>query len=578
MDSLAKIKLGLVILICFIKYRLKSLWQKYYFGYRRPTVQLSAGKVRGLTERLPNGEAYHFFKGIPYAKPPIGKLRFQPPVPIQKYESAMIDCSVHRNEFIQLNFLTDVVLGSEDGLYLNVYSPELPDRMNTAPNLPVMIFLYGGGFQEGSGDSFIYDPIDLVQSGVIVVTFNYRLGPLGFLCLPSEGIYGNMGLKDQRLAFQWVQQNIVRFGGNPNNVTLFGVSAGTISGQIHYLSVNSRNLFHRVISQSCTGFTLPYLQADPVTKSRKLAHLVKGSELSSDKDALDVLMRAPAHRLVKLQNEVGSTEDQYETYKFYFRACVEPVANEDSVLTETPETILKRYDTFDMPMITGGADTEGGLSVYLLLNRLKHINDNPEHYLISTLVRDADIADRDDLIAAIKKFYFGDKSIDRNSLRELSDLMTDVDFAAHQMVATEWISKYQPRVRHYNYRFTFAGRYGIMDRVLGMKGIGGTWHGDDAFYIFKPGFISQLSKHSDEQKVKNTFIQLWTSFAKYGEPVLGDSKECEWLPVKTCDGDMDIFQLDCLNIDVETKMVYNPCEQRVEFWRGVLKKYKKDFL
>lgn len=199
----------------------------------------------------------------------------------------------------------------------------------------------------------------------------------------------------------------------------------------------------------------------------------------------DVLMRAPAHRLVKLQTQVGSEEEQYETYKFYFRACVEPVASEGSVLTETPETILKRYDTFDMPMITGGADTEGGLSVYLLLDRLKDINAKPDCYLISTLLRDADIADRGELTAAIKKFYFGDKSIGLNSLREFCDLMTDVDFAAHQMVATEWISKYQPRVRHYNYRFTFAGRYGMMDRVLGMNGIGGAWHGDDALYIFK---------------------------------------------------------------------------------------------
>ncbi|KXJ71547.1 hypothetical protein RP20_CCG020310 [Aedes albopictus] len=243
MVSRATFKLRLVILIGMIKYHLKSLWQKYYFGYKRPKVQLKLGKLRGLTDKLPNGEPYHFFKGIPYAKPPVGPLRFQPPVPIQRYDGGMIDCSVHRNESIQLNFLFNTVAGSEDGLYLNVYTPELPDSTKSAPNLPVMIFIHGGGFQDGSGDSFLYDPVDLVAAGVIVVTINYRLGPLGFLCLPSVGVYGNMGLKDQRLAFQWVQENIAQFGGNPNNVTLFGCSAGSIAAQLHYLSKNSRPAF-----------------------------------------------------------------------------------------------------------------------------------------------------------------------------------------------------------------------------------------------------------------------------------------------------------------------------------------------
>lgn len=111
-----------------------------------------------------------------------------------------------------------------------------------------MVWIHGGGFVSGSAQSTMYNPKHLVQEGVIVVTVNYRLGPLGFLCLPSVGIYGNMGLKDQRMAFRWVSENIATFGGNPKNVTIFGQSAGGASVHLHYLSEKSRKYFHKVIA------------------------------------------------------------------------------------------------------------------------------------------------------------------------------------------------------------------------------------------------------------------------------------------------------------------------------------------
>lgn len=103
-----------------------------------------------------------------------------------------------------------------------------------------MVWIHGGGFVSGSAQSTMYNPKHLVQEGVIVVTVNYRLGPLGFLCLPSAGIYGNMGLKDQRMAFRWVSENIATFGGDAKNVTIFGQSAGGASVHLHYLSEKSR--------------------------------------------------------------------------------------------------------------------------------------------------------------------------------------------------------------------------------------------------------------------------------------------------------------------------------------------------
>lgn len=263
-----------------IQYTLESYWHKYGPWFVRPEVQISNGKLRGLTQRFPNGHRYHFFKGIPYAQPPVGELRFKPPVALEKRFESTLDCSVHRSACLQLMYPFNTLLGAEDGLFLNVYTTKLPSECGLQNHLlPVMVYLHGGAWQDGSGTAFLYNPLTLLEQDVLVVTVNYRVGPLGFLCLPEAGIYGNMGLKDQRMAFRWVHQNIAHFGGDPGNVTIFGESAGSNAAQIHYQSAESRQYFHRVIGQSISGFTHPFFQNDPTEKAKKLARLLgcKGS-------------------------------------------------------------------------------------------------------------------------------------------------------------------------------------------------------------------------------------------------------------------------------------------------------------
>lgn len=165
----------------------------------------------------------------------------QPPQHLEKLPSGIFNCSQDGPGcFTVDNYLPNDRM-SESCLNLNVYTPALPDHSGK-PNskLPVMVWIHGGGFVGGSAQSSMYNPKYLVQEEVVVVTVNYRLGPLGFLCLPSVGIYGNMGLKDQRMAFRWVRENISCFGGDPNNVTIFGQSAGAASVHLHYLSEPSR--------------------------------------------------------------------------------------------------------------------------------------------------------------------------------------------------------------------------------------------------------------------------------------------------------------------------------------------------
>lgn len=241
-------------------------WARFYLRFRSPsaicTVTIGPGKLRGVTV---TAKGYHYFKGIRYAEPPIGDLRFkvtfkdgpspllensfnssdlpilQPPVPLKTFAQPVVDCFVEGSRCIQYDQILKVLIGSEDGLFLNVYTPELPGSgQQDHPNLPVMVYIHGGGFLCGNGDAFLYDPVHFVQRRVVIVTFNYRLGPLGFLCFPEAGVPGNAGLKDQLLVLRWVRDHIAAFGGNPDNVTLFGESAGAKAAYLHYLSPVSR--------------------------------------------------------------------------------------------------------------------------------------------------------------------------------------------------------------------------------------------------------------------------------------------------------------------------------------------------
>lgn len=188
-STVLKIAFGLIVYL--IKGKCLKLWPQP----NRPVVSVRQGKLCGITAKLPNGSSYHYFKGVPYAKPPVGELRFRPPVPLEKFDTPVLECVMERSDCIQRDLFTNRVVGSEKGLYLNVFTPEI--SVDAEKKFPVMIYIHGGGFLAGSGSSFFYNPIYFVQEGVVVVTLNYRLGPLGFLSFPSVGISGNAGLKDQ---------------------------------------------------------------------------------------------------------------------------------------------------------------------------------------------------------------------------------------------------------------------------------------------------------------------------------------------------------------------------------------------
>ncbi|AUS25523.1 para-nitrobenzyl esterase [Paenibacillus polymyxa] len=230
------------------------------------TVHTRLGQLRGET-----GNGYHVWKGIPYAQPPVGKLRFHGPQPLEPWEGVRAATSfgpicpqpMPSAESMTGN-LVEPPQQSEDCLYLNIWTPasKAPEK-----GRPVLVWIHGGAFVTGSGIIPLYDGERMAKNGnVVVVTINYRLGPLGFLHLTPKGngLTSNAGLLDQIAALEWVRDHISAFGGNPDEVTVFGESAGAMSIAALLAMPAAEGLFQRAILQSGASQVLPTAQAEQV--------------------------------------------------------------------------------------------------------------------------------------------------------------------------------------------------------------------------------------------------------------------------------------------------------------------------
>ncbi|MDO9474299.1 MAG: carboxylesterase family protein [Caulobacter sp.] len=223
-------------------------------AFAAPLVDAPAGKVRGATEA-----GASVFRGVPYAQAPVGPLRWRPPEPLGRW-SGERDATRFGAACVQPpSPFYDHPAVSEDCLFLNIWAPA------KARGAPVIVWLHGGSLLSGAGSEAIYDGSRFAGQGVLLVSINYRLGPLGWLAHPglsaesADSVSGNYGLLDQIEALRWVRRNIEAFGGDPGNVTIAGESAGALS-VLHLMAAPpARGLFHRAIAQSGYMFTLPDL-------------------------------------------------------------------------------------------------------------------------------------------------------------------------------------------------------------------------------------------------------------------------------------------------------------------------------
>jgi para-nitrobenzyl esterase len=267
------------------------------------TVTVSSGQLTGVAGR---DAGVRVFKGIPFAAPPVGPRRWTAPEPAAAWTGVraadrFAPACVQNVTGSRLPWTGEFMhqgAVDEDCLYLNVWT-----AASGRARRPVFVYLYGGGFNEGSGSVAINDGESLARKGLVVVTLNYRVGVFGFLAHPDlaaesrRAASGNYGLLDQVAALRWVQQNIAAFGGDPQNVTIFGESAGSFSVSALMASPLARGLFHRAIGESGAFFPGPSspLPSLPLAQSEKA-----GAEFATSLGAatLSDLRAKPVEELV----------------------------------------------------------------------------------------------------------------------------------------------------------------------------------------------------------------------------------------------------------------------------------------
>lgn len=303
----------------------------------------------------------------------------------------------------------------EDCLVANIYVPDTQIK-----NIPVVVYIHGGAFVGGWGN--ILEPKSLVKSKkIIAVTFNYRLGAHGFLCLGTEDIPGNAGMKDQVALLRWVKKNIASFGGNPEEITLSGYSAGSSSVDLMILSKRADGLFKRAVLESGANIAAFSIQPDP-TKNAKDYAMMLNFDKYADIEALETFYKTISYEQlnsVDVMNRKDST--------FLFSPCVEQNMGEETFLEDSPVNILKSGDFKKVPMLYGFNNMEGLFRVprfetWKSLMNEKFSNFLPADLKFGSKVEMEEVADK------IKRFYFGDKTVDGDTIIAFVDYFGDIMF------------------------------------------------------------------------------------------------------------------------------------------------------
>lgn len=513
-----------------------------------PIVTVSEGKLRGSIGELVDGSSYFSFKGIPYATPPLGNLRFKAPLPPQPWRGVRdaIDFGPICTQF------NSTYQGDEDCLFLNVYTKSLDKNAK----IPVMVYIHGGSYYEGSGDFFT--PDFFLQHDVILVTLNYRLELLGFLSLDIPEAPGNAGMKDQVEALRWIQKNIDKFGGDKNSVTIFGESSGASSVTYHMLSHMSKGLFHKVIAQSGVAIHDWAIGKGSIARAFRAGKIL-GKDTKDVHELLDFFKSLDANALTNLTFATLTPDERYRGLPEKFVPVVEKkFPNVVPFITEDPLEVLVKGNVNKVPLMLGYNSGEGLIILNDHITKLDVYNKEPSYYVPREVAERVSKKKLNEFGDRIKKFYVGDRNITENDKSIITDMQTDMHFSfnthrfAHLYTYMCGMS--------YMYRFNYETELNIIKIALGLQDLRGVSHADELFYMFY-NYLNEMP-YKNEKKLRDIVYQvtkLWTDFAKTGQPTPDESLGVTWQPY-TRDG------REYLNIGEPLVMGRFADKERMLFW------------
>ncbi|KAJ9581386.1 hypothetical protein L9F63_023436 [Diploptera punctata] len=524
-----------------------------------PIVNVRQGPVQGVYMTSRYGRTYSAFQGIPYAQPPIGELRFQEPVPAEPWPgvwNASVPGSmclqwmrIHPHNYGKHQHLT----GDEDCLFLNVYTPQLPSEEKEEPKLKVFVYIHGGAFMYGWGHE--YGASILMDRDAVLVTINYRLGPLGFLTTGDGVVPGNMGLKDQATALKWVKSNIAAFGGDPDSITITGTSAGGASVSYYYLSPWSRDTFHQGISQSGSALCGWAQMDDGPAKAKRLAALV-GCDVNSNVKLVDCLHTRPARQIVQ----------QVEHFQVWMYNPYSPFAptvekgGPNPFLSKHPVDVILEGKVYDVPWLVSAtvedglypaADWVGNKEILAELNkRFAELAPHIFHYNY-TVPNDK----KQEVVQKLREYYLQNREISLETIKGLTEMCTDRLFLLPVVCHAKLLSavKSSPtknniikitskynflKLNIYFYMFNYRGKYSFSQEMSGVPQNFGVSHLDDTMYTMDYTF--NTAETEEDRAMSNFMLDVWMAYAKTGVPI-PDEKEIYWLPTSQNEKDLTYF-------------------------------------
>lgn len=398
--------------------------------------------------------------------------------------------------------------GSEDCLYLNVYTPCLP--FEGVQNLPVLFFVHGGRFIFGYGD--YYRPDYFLKHDVIVVTINYRLNILGFLCLNIPEVPGNAGLKDTIFALRWVRNNIANFNGDYNNVTVFGESAGAGAVTSYMTSAMATGLFHKVIAQSGNSIADIYMvEDDPILKARQIARSLDRDDLTHERELYEYFLQVPIQELIVAFSMAEIARPPSVIQAFFLPVVEMKFPGVEQFLDQYPriDIPMKRYS--NVPVLTGINSHEGAL--FLQKDRRGNIEFEQDFYYFIPQYLHIPRGDFRvcQIESQIKKFYFHDLGVCESTKLEYVNMISDAYFQFPLMLLPEMLSIYSNSV--YVYKFQYNGN--LHTRIMGNLGLTGASHGDMIQYQFYRENKHEKACEADTKIIK-MLSEAWCNFAKTG--------------------------------------------------------------
>lgn len=446
-------------------------------------IKTSAGTVEGK-----DSGPVKTFLGIPYAAPPVGDLRWKPPVSAAKW-TGVRKATEFGARCMQAPVFDDMVFrdpgGSEDCLSLNVWVP----TQASPAKLPVMVWIYGGGYQAGGTSEQRQDGSVLAQQGVVVVSMNYRLGIFGFFTHPElakesgRNSAGNYGLLDQVAALQWVQENIAQFGGDPGNVTIFGESAGSFSVSALMASPLSKGLFHKAIGESGGAFSKSGLAFEPLadreTKDAKLASSTLKVETLAE------LRAVPAQKLIDAFFKPGVDDN------FAFSADVDGYFLPQSV----PATFAAGKQN-DVPLLAGWNHDEGGYNP----------SDGPAADQLKKLAQKEFGAKAEDFLRLFPA------ATEEQAARSL------LDFTGDQFIAWStwrWLEAQSNTGKQPVYRYRWDLGFPVGPKGSPRR----AYHSAEIEYVFGQLDSKVATEFMPEDRELSTRMQkYWANFARSGDP------------------------------------------------------------